>query len=161
MSNQQPQGMTPEEWEERIRHLSLEELNDISRLVTVFHAMTTIGTENADARAFKEMLIAEKNAGTLTDGKLRGYIAAMEETLKTPGITFSPAEAALAEIDCDFQTLETTLDEFFNDTLPPYREQIGELDTALLMDLDAATDIYNVFSENIRERLNKAKAEMK
>lgn len=141
-----------------IRELPPRKKKTVERLVNVLTIINQLSEEDrADAAAFRDALNQEVTAGTLTDGKMEGYVAAMEAALayNNPVFCFNRAESALSQINCDFRTLEVTLDRFFNETLPEHRASLEEISTGLLMDCDAATDIYNTFSENVREEIDK------
>lgn len=141
-----------------IRELPPRKKKTVERLVNVLTIINQLSEEDrADAAAFRDALNQEVTAGTLTDGKLDGYVAAMEAALEylNPCASFNAAHCALSQINCDFRTLEVTLDRFFNETLADYRADLEEISTGLLMECDAATDIYNTFSENVREEIDK------
>lgn len=141
-----------------IRALPIRKQYTLDRLLRTLTLLNEITEEErADAAAFRDALFEEANAGTLTNGKLEGYVAAMEAALayNNPACCFNRAESALSQINCDFRTLEVTLDRFFNETLPEHRASLEEISTGLLMDCDAVTDIYNTFSENVREEIDK------
>lgn len=151
---------TPKEMENSIianlDNLTPDELKRVRRLVQTLTIMQGVPEKyKADAIFFRDAMKADLDAGSITPGKLRGYVAAIQESLCPPGISFNPAECALSQINCDFRTLEVTLDRFFNETLPEHRASLEEISTGLLMDCDAATDIYNTFSENVREEIDK------
>ena len=143
---------TQRELEKALAPLSNQEKRDLSRLALVFAALQ-VEQDTAETLYFLDLLQRETAAGTITGARLHGYIAALEATLQKPGITFNPAESALADISCDLQTLETVLDRFFHEDMPKHA---AALPSSAARQLEAVTDIYNTYSERIREQIQDA-----
>lgn len=153
--------LTPEDTRfiEGLEPLAPKTGNAVGRLVNLLAIMEGIpdGTPGKeDPQTFRDALEAEAAAGTLTPGKLRGYVAALEYSLASPGTSLNPAENALSEIRQDFRTLDTLLSRLLNDDLPEYRDRLEELSSSLIMNIDAVTDVYNILSEQITEKIEDA-----
>ena len=72
---------------------------------------------------------------------------------KLPSVDFGKAH--VEEINFDFNVLEVTLDRFFQDLLPEYMKQHPDLPHSIKCQVNATTDIYNDYSEKIRQTLNE------
>ena len=72
---------------------------------------------------------------------------------KPPSVDFGKAH--VEEINFDFNVLEVTLDRFFQDLLPEYMKQHPDLPHSIKCQVNATTDIYNDYSEKIRQTLNE------
>lgn len=148
---------------EDLQKLGPGALNAIDRLVDLLAILEGIpdGTPGKEEpQTFRDALGAEAAAGTLTTAKLRGYVAAMESALAYPGTSFNPAECALGEIRQDFRTLDTLLSRLLNDDLPEYRDCMEKMSSSLVMNLDAVTDVYNILSEQIEDKIDEALKEV-
>lgn len=151
---------TPEEMENSIianlDNLTPDELNRVHYLVHTLTIMQGVPEKDkADATFFRDAMKADLDAGTLTPGKLRGYIAAIQESLCPPGTTLDPVKCALSEIKQDFRTLGTLVSRLLNDDLPEYRDRLEEISSSLVMNLDAVTDVYNILSEQIEDKIKE------
>ena len=71
---------------------------------------------------------------------------------RLPSVDFGYGD--IEGISCDFKVLEVILDRFFLDFLPDVEERIPDLPESVKREFFATTDIYNTYSERIREELD-------
>ena len=73
---------------------------------------------------------------------------------KLPSVDFGYGD--IEGISCDFKVLEVILDRFFLDFLPGIEDRIPDLPESIKLEFFATTDIYNTYSERIREEIDGA-----
>lgn len=121
--------------------------DSISLYSLVFYAMRA-QQENEIAQLVNAALIAGIRSGKIQTGaQAQPYLEALAKILSLPDET----EATLQQIRADLETLETILDRHFETVLPRIKEQAPEAWAKVHREIDAATDIYNVYFEKIHE----------
>ncbi len=136
--------------EELLKILTPQEQENILRYTRLLPILKG-EPEDGPAVHFDRAMRSEIEAGTLTAEKFNGYLAAIEAVTKTGQIRDN--NATLQELDCDIRVLEVTLDRFLNETLYLY---LKIFPAALVRELHAAADIYNTYSEAVREKIDAA-----